>query len=620
MAEMYSNMSRLVLPIFLVICFIYQFANSSDEPDINKVEWWKKTNFYHIYLRSFKDSDGDGHGDIRGLIEKIDYLKDLGVETLLMAPIYKSPMKDGGYDISDYVDINPLFGTMADLDELLAKLKSQGMRIVMDFVPNHSSNEHYWFKCSERALIDVEECGKYKDYYIWSSSKRYNNSYPNNWINLFNGDSGWRWSPTRQQFYLHQFLAEQPDLNLTNPLVREEFKNIARFWLAKGVDGLRIDAVPFFLEDTEFWRDEPVNVKWQPGDYPWDKLLHIYTFSYEGTPEIVKDWRDVSKEFEGDRVIVNEAYAKIQDLVHYYGSSWSNRFTDMNFGFGLFALNRENLSPSEIELSINLWYNETRKMNWPNERGTISPWLTWVLGNHDNSRRMNILGECNVDVYFWLGFLLPGTPVFYYGDEIGMSNAREEDIPEKTISEGEPTRLVERAIMAWTPDEPSGNFSMSSETWMPLPRNYKSHNVKTMLASKGKNHLKNYMGIQNLRKKFIETLTFGSIYILRNHPADKTLIFAMLRAHDKFGNLLLLVNLHETMSERVKLIEDSDKPKLPKRGRIELMNYEASDTQFSICGSDQKLFEGQEIELMGLTLCPSQAMVISYNSMDNDKN
>lgn len=596
-------------PIILVTVLLFGYVVISEYitnfNSIDQVQWWKKTNFYHIYVRSFKDSDGNGEGDILGIIEKLDYLKQIGAETILMSPVYKSPMADGGYDISDYFDINPLFGNMSNFEYLLSYLKAFNMRIIMDFVPNHSSKEHYWFNCSERALIDVEECGRYKDYYIWSSSRRFNGTYPTNWISVFGGGSAWEWSPIRKQFYLHQFLPEQPDLNLTNPLVRQEMKEIARFWLSKGVDGLRVDSAPFLLEDYEHWRDEPINENWKRGDDPYLRLKHNYTFSYGKTPEIVKDWRDVCNEFDGDRVIINEAYATDDELVRYYGRSPYDRFVDLNFGFGLLYPTHSNMNPRTIEYFTMRWFNKTRALNWPNDRGTINPWLTWVLGNHDNPRRANVVGENNVDILTWIAFLLPGTPVSYYGDELGMANANEADIPSRTLDSGEASRLVERALMAWDPRGPSGGFSTNDDCWMPLPRNYKSHNVETMLAEERRNHLKNYIDIQKLRKRFIDTLTFGDVHIIYNYPVNETSIFAMLRNYQSPKNLLLLVNLHESLSQIVRLIQNELEPKLPDEGTVEIMNRE-SDSRCNF------ISVGDLIEINHLILCPSQAIVVSY--------
>lgn len=585
--------------------------------DINKIEWWKKTNFYHIYIRSFQDTDGNGQGDLRGVLQRLDYLKSIGVETLLLSPFYSSPMKDGGYDIDDYTAINPLFGTMEDFENLIAKLKQLSMRIVVDFVPNHSSNQHRWFKCSERALIDPENCGKYKDYYVWSSSTRFNNSRPTNWISLFGGQTAWRWSDIREEFYLHQFLPEQPDLNLRSPLVREEFKEIARFWLRKGVDGLRVDAVLHFLEDTIEWKDEPADPRWKPHWDPYDRLLHIYTRSMSESATVVKDWFEVANEQEflgQDKVIITEAYESIPKLIEYYGPNSLERYTHMPFDFELFKLNETMLNPDIVERVINSWLLATRKLNWPDERGAINPWTCWVTGNHDNKRMVNRVGDHNVDALRLIAYLVPGVPVSYYGDEIGMHDANFNSIPMKTVREGEPTRLIFRSPMAWDSAEPAASFSVNGNTWMPMNKNFKTNNVETMLSSPGKNHLKNFIQTQNIRRDHMELLTFGDLVFFQNTPAYSSNIFAMARTHNHFGNLLFMVNLDTYDREVVHLSARmsefrAHRAEPPKSGKVLMLNYIAEDLASS---SGLPLQEGDQVDLDGLVLGPSQAIVIKY--------
>lgn len=600
---------------------------NNERQDINKVEWWKKSSYYHIYVRSFRDSDGDGQGDLRGIIEKLDYLKMLGTETVLMAPIYESSMHDGGYDITNHTAINPMFGTMQDFDELLVGLKRRKMRIIMDFVPNHVSTDHLWFRCSERAFLEPETCGKYRDYFIWTNSTRYEGKYPTNWISVFGGGPAWTRSEIRNEFYLRQFLPQQADVNMSNPAVREELKSIARFWLSKGVDGLRVDAMPFFLEDTTYWRDEPINKDWQPGDDPYNKLLHLYTFSYIGTPEIVRDWYSIAKdEYEGDRLIVNEAYASIEDLLYSYGSTPKNRFTDLNFGFTMLGIESKNIGPEMINDKTLQWFNATRELNWPNERGTMNPWLIWVMANHDNPRRIGIVGEENFDVYQWIGFMMPGSPVVYYGDEIGTHDVHPDDIPESTKAEGETRRLPFRALMAWTAEQPSAGFSNRSDNWMALARDYRTHNVQSQLESANTHtHLKNFLAIQNLRTAHLETLIFGDLFVYRNaleNPDDendrtkRSLVYAMARVHEKFGSLLFVVNFNNVTCEKLNLITtDADKPKLPERARVLLLNYDRNGEQNALCGTTSpgsELAQGDEVSLNLLPLGPSQAAILKY--------
>ena len=203
-------------------------------------EWWRHTTLYQIYPRSFQDSNGDGTGDLPGIESRLPYLKEIGIESVWLSPIYKSPMKDFGYDISDFTDIDPIFGTLADFDSMIAAAHSMGMKIILDFVPNHSSDEHEWF------IKSVAREAPYTDYYVWQDPLGYDENMnpiaPNNWVSVFRG-SAWEWNEQRGQFYLHQFVAGQPDLNYRNPAVLEEMLDVIRFWLDRGVDGFRMDAV-----------------------------------------------------------------------------------------------------------------------------------------------------------------------------------------------------------------------------------------------------------------------------------------------------------------------------------------------------------------------------------------
>uniref|UniRef100_A0A6G1S7K6 alpha-glucosidase n=1 Tax=Aceria tosichella TaxID=561515 RepID=A0A6G1S7K6_9ACAR len=593
--------------------------------DINQVEWWKKTNYYHIYLRSFKDSTGDGNGDLRGVIEKLDYLKEIGVETILMAPFYSSPMKDCGYDIDNYLEINPMFGSMQDFDDLMSELKKRQMRMVVDFVPNHSSNKHYWFWCSERAFVKehMDECWKYKDYYVWNASKRFNNSYPTNWNSVFGGGPAWTWSEVRKEFYLHHFLPEQPDMNFRNPAVREEFKEIARFWYRKGADGLRIDAPLLLIEDTIDFKDNPVNPDWKKGvDEPYFKVHPIYVFGLPESAEILKDWRDVGfePEFAGQqKLVVSEAYHKNLDiLLDFHGRAVDNRFADAPFNFQLIKLTEENMKPRFIEELAVDWIRRARDFNWPDEHGAMAPWIIWVQGTHDNIRTSNQVGEHNLAIYQWLAYFLPGCPANYNGDELGIRNSDFDAIPQSTIEEGEPTRLIFRAPMAWSPAAPWGGFTTNPKIWLPLNDNYETHNVHTMMTSRGKpfNTLQLFMQLQSLRKEHLNTFVFGDAVFFENEGNDQ--ILALGRPHPKFGSLLMLANLDKDNKQRVKLAPaDSVVRRVriapPTSGLILMANYETRGCPIRQClGLENGIERGNSISLDGIVLGPSQAIIVQY--------
>lgn len=580
--------------------------------DIDQIEWWKKTNFYHIYIRSFKDTDGDGEGDIRGVVEELDYLQTIGVDTLLVSPFYSTPMKDIGYDIDNYTAISENFGTMEDFEDLVEGLKARNMRLVVDFVPNHSSNKHPWFECSERAYLEPERCGKYKDYYMWSNSTRFEGKFPNNWISLFNsGGPAWQWSPIRQEFYLHHFLPEQPDLNFTNPAVREEFKEIMRFWLRKNVDGIRVDSILYTFEHTDGWPDEPVNPNYEPGPNvdPYDRLLHIHTKSLPESAQIIEDWRSVANEpeFGGQKVIITEAYDTNDKIYMYYGKP-EQKLADMPFNFQLLVhLKETHMEPRYVTKVIKSWVDGLRDMGWPDERGAPAPWSCWVTGNHDNKRLLNRVGQLYVDAYRFISYLAPGVPVNYYGDEIGLHDSNFNSIPQRTIDEGEPTRLVFRAPMAWTGEEPSGNFSSSADLWMPLNSNFRHNNVQSLLKEE-ENTLKNFIQLQKIRQAHLDLFVFGDLVFFKNEPYQTSLVLAMARVHKRFGNILMLVNLDKFEAERVNLTQAvSEIRKVsvdpPKMGKIIMLNRHS---RLSI------LEAGDEVSLDNLILAPGQAALIKY--------
>lgn len=272
--------------------------------------WWQKDILYQIYPRSFKDSDGDGIGDLPGILEKLDYLKDLGIKGVWISPFYPSPMADFGYDVSDYTGIHPMFGTMEDFDRLLAEVHERGLKLILDFVPNHSSDQHPWFQESKSSKDNPK-----RDWYIWKDPGP-NGGPPNNWGAAFGG-SGWEYDTVSGQYYYHAFLKEQPDLNWRNPEVQEAMFNAMRFWLDKGVDGFRVDVMWHMIKDEQF-RDNPPNPDYTEDKSPYDKLLQAYNTDQFEVHDIVKKMRAVMDKYD-ERVMIGEIYLPIDKLVAYYG-------------------------------------------------------------------------------------------------------------------------------------------------------------------------------------------------------------------------------------------------------------------------------------------------------------
>lgn len=341
-----------------------------------ELDWWEGGNFYQIYPRSFKDSDGDGIGDLLGIASKVQYLSELGIDGVWLSPIMKSPQADYGYDISDYRDISPEFGTLADFDVLLAECSKYNVKLILDLVPNHTSDEHEWFIKSEK-----REPG-YENYYVWHPGK-FNpvtgqRVPPNNWVSVFRFPA-WKWSPTRKQFYLHAFLDKQPDLNYRNRKVVQEVKDVITFWLGKGVQGFRIDAVPFMFEVKPDGRgnypDEPLTggaedpTCTDPDNYCYTQ--HIYTLDQDETYDMIFQWRalmnDFAKTYDNvTKVIMTEAYTSLDNMIRFYGDGKRNG-SNVPFNFELISNVNINSTASDYKARIDNWLSRVppgKHANW----------------------------------------------------------------------------------------------------------------------------------------------------------------------------------------------------------------------------------------------------------------
>ena len=276
--------------------------------------WWQAGTIYQIYPRSFQDSNGDGIGDLTGIIGRLPYLKRLGIDAIWLSPIFPSPMADFGYDISDYIGIDPIFGTAVDFDALVEAAHGHGLRIILDLVPNHTSDQHAWFVESRSSRDNPK-----RDWYIWRDA-RPDGSAPNNWMSEFGG-SAWAWDEATRQYYYHAFLDKQPDLNWRNPEVRAAIYEVMRFWLRRGVDGFRVDVIWHLIKDTEF-RDNPANPDFRTGRPPHEAVLTVHSADQPEVQEVVAEMRRVVDEFD-DRVLIGEVYLPLERLVAYYGKDLS---------------------------------------------------------------------------------------------------------------------------------------------------------------------------------------------------------------------------------------------------------------------------------------------------------
>lgn len=370
-------------------------------------DWWENGNFYQIYPRSFKDSDADGIGDLRGIAEKVPYLKEIGVDGVWLSPIFKSPMVDFGYDISDYRAIQPEYGTMTDFEHLAIECKKHEVRLILDFVPNHSSDKHDWFQKSVR-----REPG-YENYYIWHPGKVDNvtgqRKPPNNWISLFRG-SAWTWNEQRKEYYFHQFAWQQPDLNFRNPKVVEEMTDVLRFWMGKGVSGFRVDAAPHIYEvkanASGDYPDEPVSGNCNDTqDHCY--LNHIYTMDQNETFDIIYHFREALVKYQNEnggdtRILMTEAYTSLKNIQRFYGNGLRNG-SQIPFNFHFMGNIYKDTRAITFKKLVDEWLNGM-------PRGAQA---NWVLGNHDNGRISTRFGERRTDLYNILLKTLPGIAVTY---------------------------------------------------------------------------------------------------------------------------------------------------------------------------------------------------------------
>ena len=436
-------------------------------------DWWKNAVIYEIYPRSFQDSNGDGIGDLNGITEHLDYLRDLGVDAIWLSPVYPSPQVDFGYDISDYKNIDPQYGTLKDFDHLVAEAEKRHIRILMDMVMNHTSDKHEWF-IQSRSSKD----NPYRDWYMWHDGKGETatdkGEVPNNWQSDF-GHSAWEWDEKTRQYYYHKFYIQQPDVNWDNPKIHEAFKDVVAFWLKRGVGGFRFDAITTLFEDPQLRDDEVLKDKdGKPylNNYGDVALNDTMTNNLPGTHPVMQEmraWTDTfgSDKFPGTRVLIGETYLpNIGELAKQYGLPGKPEFhlpMDTQIGF----INKLDVAAfraklNDVETGIN---------------GNV-PLL--VFDNHDNPRLDARYGDGVHDtdiqrVISTMLFASRGTALFYYGDEIGMKTTpptRKEDVKDPVGLTGWPKdkgRDGERTPMQWDASANAGFSKADAKPWLPVP-------------------------------------------------------------------------------------------------------------------------------------------------------
>lgn len=424
--------------------------------------WWKRGTVYQVYPRSFQDTNGDGVGDLPGITARLDYLAWLGVDAVWISPVYPSPMADFGYDVADYCGIDPLFGTLADFDALVAEAHRRRLKVILDFVPNHSSIAHPWFSESRSSRASPK-----RDWYIWRDPAP-GGGPPNNWLSNFGGPA-WTLDETTGQYYYHAFLAEQPDLNWRNPAVRAAMHDVLRFWLERGVDGFRVDVIWHLMKDAGF-RDNPANPDYAPGSPEINRFTQVYSADRPEIFDVIAGMRAVLRQY-GERVLIGEIYLPVERLVAYYGPDLTG--ADLPFNFQLIQTPWRADAVADLVAQYEAALPEG---GWPN----------WVLGNHDQPRIAARVGPAQARIAAMLLLTLRGTPTLYYGDEIGLGHVPiPADRARDPWEHNEPGhgRDPERTPMQWD-DSPQAGFS-TAEPWLPLAADWAACNVESQRSDPG---------------------------------------------------------------------------------------------------------------------------------------
>jgi alpha-glucosidase len=483
--------------------------------------WWQSGIIYQIYPRSFQDSDGDGVGDLKGIVDRLDHLVWLGVDAVWISPIYPSPMADFGYDVADYCDIHPLFGRLVEFDHLLCQAHRRRLKVILDFVPNHTSDQHPWFRESRGSLSNPK-----RDWYLWHDAGP-DGGAPNNWLGNFGG-SAWERDAATGQYYYHSFLKEQPDLNWRHPAVRRAMYDVLRFWLERGVDGFRVDVLWLLIKDDRF-RDNPINPVYRPDEPSQNRLLPLYTADRPEVHEVVGEMRQILDAYH-DRILIGEIYLPIERLVTYYGHALKGAHLPFNF-----QLISAAWTASDLARIIADYEAALPAAAWPN----------WVLGNHDNPRVASRLGSAQARVAAMLLLTLRGTPTIYYGEEIGMANVPiAHEIVQDPYERRQPGlglgRDPERTPMLW--DDSGGGGFTHGMPWLPLGSRYQGDNVAVM-SRDPKSILTLYRRLIELRRSN-PALSIGALTELK--VVGNVLVYQ--RRHEPDHLAVLLNTAHEVCS------------------------------------------------------------------------
>ncbi|PTQ07829.1 glucohydrolase [Sphingomonas oleivorans] len=493
-------------------------------PAAAQADWWKKAVFYEVYPRSFADSDNDGVGDLKGIAGRIDYLRDLGIDAIWLTPMFPSPQVDFGYDVSDFKDVDPQYGTLADLDRLIALGKQNGVKLVLDLVINHTSDQHEWFKQASSARDNP-----YRDFYIWRDGKA--GGPPNNWTSQFGGPA-WTGNSKAGQYYYHMYTPEQPDLNLRNPKVEAAMFDIVRWWFDKGVYGFRLDAVDSMFEREDL-KDNPELPGKDEYGMPRQERINNYRLPEVHT-QLQRLRGQVVDRYPG-RVLIGETYAETgKDIARYYGP----RNDEIQMPMFLSLIRAKPFAASSLRERIEAV-----------ENNPVGGWPTFALDNHDNIRaasRLTPPGHDPDDIAKLTGALLltlRGTPILYYGQEIGMLNndpKRVEDVQDPIGRKGWPQekgRDGERTPMQWDASVNAG-FNRGAKPWLPVGDDYRTRNVAAQ-TSDPSSVLSWYRQLIALRRTHPAFLG-DFISVDRTNPS----VLAFLRSSPE-ATVLVLLNLSD---------------------------------------------------------------------------
>ncbi|MFX1255765.1 MAG: alpha-amylase family glycosyl hydrolase [Promethearchaeota archaeon] len=499
--------------------------------------WWKTAVFYQIYPRSYADSTGNGIGDLRGIINRFSHIEKLGIDAIWFSPFFNSPQKDFGYDISDYKSINPEYGSMADFDELLQLAHKKGIKIVLDMVLNHTSDQHTWFLESRKSKDNT-----YRDWYIWRDGK--GRKPPNNWNSAFGG-SAWAYDEQTGQWYYHRFVKEQPDLNYRNPKVKEAMFDQMRFWLDKGVDGFRLDVINMIFEYEDL-RNNPRSLRLLPSNKHTAYLFqnHLYDQDLPETHTFCRELRKLVDSYSGDRVLIGEVFSTFNAIRSFYGNNDELHLV-FNFDFMKRPFKAQSFQEA-IEISEKEFFNPL--------------WPCYVFSNHDDirliSRMRNDIRKARLLALMLL--TLRGAPFIYYGEEIGMKQAK---IPRNKVLDPLGKRFWYSPIpigrdgcrtpMQWDDSINAGFSSQEVETWLPIPQDYKIINVKNQESDPNSmlNFYKTLLKIHKEQKSLqlgeleIIPLHKNCVSYIRSYQSEKSLIVL------NFSKKSLLISYREASRE-----------------------------------------------------------------------